>query len=262
MQHGGPSLGSDVLDYTFKSDALTFVIQCDSAVLDAFLLIDSIKKLEHVHLNATNLGGEALDEKISELELTEPTDKWLAYQSDILPMVWFTVYNEDLRQFCEAVSNVFCIPQISPFVSYMAIHPKFDPLPINYDVSLIIASKTLMQHPEYFDMYGFGGKDKRSQMFNYPSHVEPEGADESTPTLYGVECAWKLLTFHKSDYISSFGAWWDFNSKILLANRLHEEETEVQNDVSELVEDISLNRSSIIELSWELDALRKQVERK
>ena len=262
MQHDGPSLGGDVLNYTFKSDALTFVVQCDSAVLDALLYNDSLKKLEHVHLNATNLGKEAIEKKITELELTEPTARWLAYQSDELPMVWFTVFNEDLREFCEAVSNLFCIPQISPFVKYMAIHPKFDPLPDTYDLSLIIASKTLMRHPEYFDLYGFGGKEKSTQLFNYPSHVEPEGADESTPTLYGVECAWKLLSFHKSDYISSFGAWWDFNSKILLANRLQDDKTEGQNDVSELLENISLNRSSIIELSWELDALRKQVERK
>lgn len=255
----------DVLEHAFSEESLTFSLMGNPEMIKAIRDSPFIQKLEHSYFPEQGIPSDRKFRQITERwDQIKNEDnvyvKNLYHQSIFISTLCVVVPDEYLEEFCDLISCCAAIPYFAPGLKLMIIQPKFTRMFDNLDLFFSVLDNTHLLSPTFTEAVKFDGTWGRQQVFNYPTADLDDFRDESVASFYGVECDWKTQDFPKKEnYVSYFPQWWQFNSDLLKKNRVPQTKEEDKDQLSDLAESISLNRTSIIEMSWELENIKNKI---
>ena len=262
------SLGSDVLDLSFIEDAISFSMTGYTNLLKVFIEHDIFKGLTYSFIQSDhNLENGFFEHNEARWNVIKSENNHLVrnlyHMSPAQSALCVVVPDEALKEFCDMIDDAISYVHLAPLIDSMVIHQKMHKraMPENMEQFFGTLDIFFGLSPTYASVIniGEGEGEGRTQFFNYPTIENILDLGESVPSLYGTECHWKTFGSSLENYTSFFPLWWEFNSSLLKKNRVEDTEDEDDKIYSELEESVSLNRTSIVELSWEIAQLRQKM---
>lgn len=254
----------DALEHTLSGESLTFSIMGEPKLTESIRNVIVALKLEHSYFPKQGLpsdgGFQHIKEKWVQLKSRgNPAVANLYYQSSVRSTLCVTVPDGSLVDTCELFSSCLATHDVSSGIVLMNVQTSPTQTFSNLDAFFSVLDQSMFLSPSYCELVDFNEEWKRFQCFNYPTAYRDENSGESVASLYGAECDWKFHTYTKpKEYVSSFPLWWEFTSELLKKNRTQQQNAQKNDALAEMLESISLNRSSIIEMSWELEDLKNR----
>ena len=251
------SEGGDVLEHGFSQDALEFTIYGESFFMCELPNLYPINTLNHKYIEPK--GKDSFQEVIQLLDTTfveaSGVIRNLYSFSPVYSSLCVIVPNETLEEFSKTISSLFLEQSFAACVKYMTIKDVKSRLPTTHEEIFGYGEHTLFGSPTFVELTKFGEEYAVTQMFNSPSPHGGDYHDESVATFYGDECDWKAVKFDDEKfYFSMIPTWWEYNSKLLMKYRIGKKYED-----NDLANSVSLNRSAITEISWEIARIKNQI---
>lgn len=262
------SLGTDVLDLLFIEDAISFSMTGHTDLLKVLTEDEIFQGLTYSYIQCDqNLEDGFFEQNEARWNVIKSKNNHLVrnlyHMSPARSALCVVVPDEALKEFCDMISHAISYVHLVPLIDSMVLHPKMDKraMPENMEQFFGTLDLVFGLSPTYASVINIaeGEGEGRIQFFNYPTIENILDLGESVPSLYGTECHWKTFGSSLENYTSFFPLWWEFNSSLMKKNRVEDTEDKDDKIYSELAESVSLNRTSIVELSWEIAQLRQKM---